>query len=253
MRSATRYLYVAAWLLAVSSSHAQKDSECTASEFAARAQEVNDACCAAQPGGGHRRMQDDCTLPDTCPSEFCADVFGEFFEQCNSILISTAGLPFHDYQQFNECCQGFMQRDCTSCVDPTCRSQSNGPAIHIPGPDEFRPTRQCGVGTPYVPADAPVDEKGGSSAEFEFFGHCQDQSRNGVCDDECSTAECGFDGGDCPRAFGCAPRCSCCMCLVEGHSEDDCEKQGFDCHCMFGNSCQRCLPSIVICITCLMA
>ena len=179
-------------------------------------------------------MQGDCTLPETCPSELCADVFGEFFEQCNPILVSMAGVPLSDYQQFNECCQGFMRRDCSSCVDPACRAQSNGPTIHLPGPGDFRPTHQCGVGTQYVPDDAPVDAKGGSRAEFEFFGHCQDHAGDGVCDDECSTRACGLDGGDCPRVFGCAPRCACCMCLVEGHSEVDCEKQGFDCHCMFG-------------------
>lgn len=225
---------VAVWLHAASPSSAQKDAECSVSEFAARAQEVNDACCDAQPGGGHRRVQGGgCALPDTCPSEFCAEVFGEFFEQCNDIL-GTSGLPYADYQHFNDCCQGFMQRDCSSCVNPTCGAQSNGPIVRLPSTDDLHATRQCGVGTEYVPADAPVDGKGGSSAEFEFFGHCQDRAGDGVCNEECDTPACGLDGGDCPRDFGCAPRCACCMCLVAGHSADDCEKQGFDCHCMFG-------------------
>ena len=240
----------------------QQASSCGADQFVARAQQVNDACCAAGSsggsgfGGGHRRMQSDCSLPTSCPSQQCADVFNDFFEQCRHILVYTAGVPFHDYQQFDGCCQGFARHDCSNCVDRTCGAPPPAPPAppppddhiqHVPGPGDFRVTNQCGVGTPWVPANAATDEKGGSTAQFDFATHCMDHAGDGTCNDECSTAECGLDGGDCPYLLGCAPACTCCMCMVEGqHSADDCWKQGFDCHCMFG-ACEAPLQPAAVC------
>ena len=56
--------------------------------FQVRTDEAMDACCpAASSGGkGHRRLQADCALPDTCPSAECASAFTSFFEDCTDML-----------------------------------------------------------------------------------------------------------------------------------------------------------------------
>jgi hypothetical protein len=43
-----------------------------------------DVCCAS--GGGHRRAQADCPLPEVCPSVRCAAVFQGFYNGCSAEL-----------------------------------------------------------------------------------------------------------------------------------------------------------------------
>ena len=44
-----------------------------------------EACCATA-GGGHRRAQADCPLPQVCPSARCAEVFQAFYSGCSAEL-----------------------------------------------------------------------------------------------------------------------------------------------------------------------
>merc|ERR1711969_276637 len=56
--------------------------------FQARTDETMDACCPAASGNGqgHRLLQADCALPDTCPSAECAATFTAFFDDCTDML-----------------------------------------------------------------------------------------------------------------------------------------------------------------------
>ena len=47
-----------------------------------------DACCAGVSGSGqgHRILQADCDLPDTCPSAECAATFTAFVDDCTDML-----------------------------------------------------------------------------------------------------------------------------------------------------------------------
>ena len=56
--------------------------------FQARTDEAMDACCpaASGSGNGHRLLQADCALPDTCPSAECAATFTAFFDDCTDML-----------------------------------------------------------------------------------------------------------------------------------------------------------------------
>ena len=56
--------------------------------FQARTDEAMDACCPAASGSGqgHRLLQADCALPDTCPSAECASTFTAFFDDCADML-----------------------------------------------------------------------------------------------------------------------------------------------------------------------
>lgn len=54
-------------------------------DFAAESAAVMDVCCATV-GGGHRRAQADCPLPEVCPSARCAEVFQPFYSGCSAEL-----------------------------------------------------------------------------------------------------------------------------------------------------------------------
>ena len=60
-------------------------------DFAAESAAVMDVCCATA-GGGHRRAQADCPLPEVCPSTRCAEVFQAFYSSCSAELEGSAEL-----------------------------------------------------------------------------------------------------------------------------------------------------------------
>eukprot|EP01047_Picozoa_sp_COSAG01_P100252 COSAG01_NODE_30134_length_622_cov_0.734226_1_plen_202_part_10 len=66
---------------------------------AARSQSVMDACCPATTGG-HRRLQTQCSLPNTCGTLHCADVFTSFYEDCTQMVGSSPA-----YQHLYANCQ----------------------------------------------------------------------------------------------------------------------------------------------------
>eukprot|EP01045_Picozoa_sp_COSAG04_P011127 COSAG04_NODE_708_length_10915_cov_5.000555_6_plen_949_part_00 len=68
---------------------AQNAQTCAdAQTFRGRTDAAMDACCPAGGGGGkgHRRLQADCELPDTCPSAECAATFTSFVDDCTDML-----------------------------------------------------------------------------------------------------------------------------------------------------------------------
>lgn len=69
-------------------------------EFALRSQQVMGSCCpSSSAGGGHRRLQADCSLPDSCPSEECATEFIAFFGDCRGLLDDTMLARFAPLEQ----------------------------------------------------------------------------------------------------------------------------------------------------------
>jgi hypothetical protein len=78
---------------------------CDARTLASRTDVVMNACCPA-PGGGHRRLQADCTLLDACPSVTCAASFIEYYDDCLGELQAHADvLPLSDFSNFYSSCQ----------------------------------------------------------------------------------------------------------------------------------------------------
>eukprot|EP01046_Picozoa_sp_COSAG06_P049649 COSAG06_NODE_7688_length_2412_cov_5.095115_4_plen_350_part_01 len=68
---------------------AQAGRPCDGRSLPERVAAVGIACCAAHDGGsgnGHRRMQADCALPGSCPSEACAATFVQFYDDCGGEL-----------------------------------------------------------------------------------------------------------------------------------------------------------------------
>ena len=60
-------------------------SQAAPCDFAAESVAVMDVCCATA-GGGHRRAQADCPLPEVCPSARCAEVFQSLYSGCRAEL-----------------------------------------------------------------------------------------------------------------------------------------------------------------------
>jgi len=60
-------------------------SQAAPCDLAAESAAVMDVCCATA-GGGHRRAQADCPLPEVCPSARCAEVFQTFYSGCSAEL-----------------------------------------------------------------------------------------------------------------------------------------------------------------------
>lgn len=77
---------------------------CDARTLAVRTDAVMNACCPFS-GGGHRRLQADCALPDTCPSATCAASFVEYYDDCQSELREFTTLPLSDFADFYASCQ----------------------------------------------------------------------------------------------------------------------------------------------------
>ena len=67
---------------------AQNAQTCDAQSFRGRTDATMDACCAGVSGSGqgHRILQADCELPDTCPSAECAATFTSFIDDCTGML-----------------------------------------------------------------------------------------------------------------------------------------------------------------------
>ena len=67
---------------------AQNAQTCDAQSFRGRTDATMDACCAGVSGSGqgHRILQADCELPDTCPSAECAATFTAFVDDCTGML-----------------------------------------------------------------------------------------------------------------------------------------------------------------------
>eukprot|EP01045_Picozoa_sp_COSAG04_P051886 COSAG04_NODE_21821_length_367_cov_0.395522_1_plen_121_part_11 len=82
---------------------------CDAGSFVPRAGRVMDACCPGASSGGHRRMQADCDLPDTCPSLGCADEALGFAADCRELLGEAEyvvdGIPMAAFGSFVSSCQ----------------------------------------------------------------------------------------------------------------------------------------------------
>jgi hypothetical protein len=78
---------------------------CDARTLAGRTDAVMNACCPA-PGGGHRRLQADCMLPDACPSVTCAASFIEYYDDClGELQAHTDVLPLSDFSKVYSSCQ----------------------------------------------------------------------------------------------------------------------------------------------------
>ena len=78
---------------------------CDARTLPGRTDAVMNACCPSS-GGGHRRLQADCALPDACPSVACAASFVEFYDDCRGQLQAHADvLPLRDFSNFYSSCQ----------------------------------------------------------------------------------------------------------------------------------------------------
>ena len=79
---------------------------CDSRSLARRTNAAMDACCPATAGGGgHRRTQASCELPDACPSMECASVFLPFMADCDTLL-SQMDVPVAQLQIFATSCQG---------------------------------------------------------------------------------------------------------------------------------------------------
>ena len=77
---------------------------CDAPSLAARTDTVMDACCTDTAGGGHRRTQASCDLPDACPSMRCASVFVPYMQDCEAMLARMPGIPLDDFVGFATSC-----------------------------------------------------------------------------------------------------------------------------------------------------
>ena len=75
-------------------------STCDAQHVASGSQAVMDACCPSS-GGGHRRTQTDCSLPNTCGTMACANVYTQFYEDCSAVLVQDR----QEYQSLYASCQ----------------------------------------------------------------------------------------------------------------------------------------------------
>ena len=70
---------------------------------------VTTDCCAAEQGSGHRRLQQGCAIPSTCPSPSCAATFAGFFDACSEQLAATLPEQFPTYTA--------LYADCASTLD----------------------------------------------------------------------------------------------------------------------------------------
>ena len=71
--------------------HRGRRAQATPCDLATQSPAVMAACCVAT-GGGHRRAQADCPLPEVCPSARCAEVFQPFYDSCRANLEVTPEL-----------------------------------------------------------------------------------------------------------------------------------------------------------------
>ena len=77
-----------------------------------RSQKVMAACCPTGPGLGHRRMQTQCKLPDTCGSLNCATEFVSFFDECSTVQ-STA-----NFKRFYANCKELQTQSQRMLLEP---------------------------------------------------------------------------------------------------------------------------------------
>ena len=78
---------------------------CEPASWAARTEDVMDACCPATHGG-HRRAQDTCPLPDICPSATCAAAFVPYYDDCAlELQAHAAELPLPEFAKLYGSCQ----------------------------------------------------------------------------------------------------------------------------------------------------
>jgi hypothetical protein len=113
---------------------------CTDRYFMDAVNHVNEDCCVAAPGMGHRRTQsnDGCNnVPRECVNAICANTFTEFFATCETQLrLSPA---FTQYQELNS--------DCVEVLAAGCPPAYLGPDIGYIDLMERGPDGQCSLST----------------------------------------------------------------------------------------------------------
>jgi hypothetical protein len=127
------------------------------------------ACCPGggdgDAGGGHRRTQADCALPDTCPSAQCAAVFGAFFGDCEAMLAQTGPAELALLRDFHASCQE-LEASSQQMLD----SATPAMIFHLLVVDEA--TLPPPPPTPPTPPGPPDASSGSAEAVEEFRRVC---------------------------------------------------------------------------------
>ena len=77
---------------------------CSTEHFSAAAAAVTTDCCGGG-GSGHRRLQDGCTIPTSCPTAQCAATFMAFYRDCQQQLSSvSSAAELSAYETLNSDC-----------------------------------------------------------------------------------------------------------------------------------------------------
>ena len=100
-----------------------------------------DACCPGS-GGGHRRLQASCSLPNACVTIQCADNFISFYQDCTELVGGS-----QVYQGFYANCQELKAQSAQMLLQPVTVQMFK---VHIAtnvtaGPSPPPPTSSSGV------------------------------------------------------------------------------------------------------------
>ena len=114
---------------------ATSGEQCGSNALVGRANAAMEVCCPN--GGGHRRMQSQCTLPDACPSVACADIFSSFLGDCRQQMM-LQGITVSDFDHFNSQCQELTAQAAIMGLEPVSvqmfKEQINTDASNVSSP-----------------------------------------------------------------------------------------------------------------------
>jgi hypothetical protein len=151
-------------------------TSCDSSLAAARTQGVMDACCPSA-GQGHRRLQAECALPDTCGTVQCADSFIPFYEDCTALVGSNA-----EYQAFFANCQELQAQSAQMLLQPVTVQMFK---VHIA-------TNVTAAPVPAPPAASSGPGGSASAAVQEYHAVCRSASIND-CIPTCNATHHGYE------------------------------------------------------------
>lgn len=188
----------------------QQQDACPASQFAADAGRVNAACCGPA-GSGHRRLlagsvafngsrrslQDECSIPTSCPTLQCAATFTRFFRDCQRWIVElTPPEELPAYQNLNADCtrlvsQSTPPQHCSAMRGDVCEGNSCKRFVGSGMRGRSCAEYCCEFGLGCVGAWEEVDN---NCAEEESWTCEQTEKRAGGATDDV-ICECDGDGG----------------------------------------------------------
>ena len=159
-----------------SSSRSRKQSapSCGPSHVTARTQNVMNTCCPGS-GGGHRRLQASCSLPDTCGTLRCADNFISFYQDCTELVGNN---PL--YQDFYANCQELKAQSAQMLLQPVTVQMFK---VHI--------ATNVTAGPPPPPPPSSSDS-GSSTALQEYHAVCSSAAISD-CVPTCNATHHGYE------------------------------------------------------------